>query len=42
MVETAILKLGIQDELRLNPLPGQAFSDDIVISSNDIEILHSC
>ena len=41
MVETAILKLGIQNELRINPLPVQVFADDIVLSSNDIEILHS-
>ena len=41
MVEVAILKLGIQNELRLNPLPVQAFADDIVLSSYDIEVLHS-
>ena len=41
MVEVAILKLGIQNELRLNPLPVQAFADDVVLSSYDIEVLHS-
>ena len=34
MVEIAILKLGIRNELRFNPLPVQTFADDIVLSSN--------
>ena len=41
MVEVAILKLGIKNELRLNPLPVQAFANDVVLSSYDIEVLHS-
>ena len=41
MVEIVILKLGIQNELRLNPLPVQAFADDIVLSLYDIKVLHS-
>ena len=39
MVEIAILKFGIQNELRLNPHPVEAFADDIVLSSYDIEDL---
>ena len=31
MVEIAILKLGIQNKLRLKPLPVQVFADDIDI-----------
>ena len=41
MIEIAILKIGIQNELRLNQLPVQAFGDDIVLLSFDIEVLHS-
>ena len=41
MVEIAMLKFGTQNELRLNPHPVQAFVDDIVLSSYDIEVLHS-
>ena len=41
MVEKAILKLGIQNGLRLNALPVQAFADHIVLSSYNIEVLHS-
>ena len=41
MVEIAILKLGIRNELRFNPLPVQAFADDIVLSSYDIEVIKS-
>ena len=41
MVEIAILKLGIRNELRFNPLPVQAFADDIVLSSCDIEVIKS-
>ena len=41
MVEIAILKLGIQNKLRLNPLQLQGFADDIVLSSYDILVLHS-
>ena len=33
-VEIAILKLGIRNKLRFNPLPVQTFADDIVLSSN--------
>ena len=41
MAEIGILKLGIPDELRLNPLSVQAFADGIVLSSYGIEVLHS-
>ena len=41
MVEIAILKLGIQNELRLNPLPVQTLADDTVLSSYDIDVLYS-
>ena len=41
MVEIAIRKLGIRNELRFNPLPVQAFADDIVLSSYDIEVIKS-
>ena len=41
MVEIAILKFGIQNELRLNPHPVEAFADDIVLSLYDTEVLHS-
>ena len=41
MVEIAILKLGIRNELRFNPLPVQAFADDIVLSSCDTEVIKS-
>ena len=41
MVEIAILKLGIRNELRFNPLPVQAFADDIVLSSYNIEVIKS-
>ena len=41
MVEIAILKLGIQNKLRLNPLQVQVFVDDIILLSYNIEVLHS-
>ena len=41
MVEIAILKLGIQNKLRLNPLQLQGLADDIVLSSYDILVLYS-
>ena len=41
MVEIAILKLGIRNELRFNPLPVQALADYIVLSSYDIEVIKS-
>ena len=41
MVEIVILKLGVQNELRLNPLPVQTFPDDIVLSSYDIGVSYS-
>ena len=41
MVEIVILKLGVQNELRLNPLPFQTFPDDIVLSSYDIGVSYS-
>ena len=41
MAEMAILKLGIQNELRLNPLPVHTFANDIVLSSYDTEVLYS-
>ena len=40
MVEIAMPKLGIRDVLRLNPLPVQAFADDIVLPFYGIEALH--
>ena len=41
MVEIAILQLCMRNELRFNPLPVQAFADDMVLSSYDIEVIKS-
>ena len=39
MVTTALICLNINNEIRLNPLPVQAFADDIVMCSFDISVI---
>ena len=41
MVKIATLKLGIQNELRFNPLPVQVLANDIILSSYDTEVIKS-
>lgn len=40
MVTTAMICLNIENELKLNPLPVQAFADDIVMCPFDISIIN--
>ena len=41
MVTAAILESNIMDEVYLNPMPVQAFADDIVLAANDLNVIKS-
>ena len=41
MVNEAINNFGLENELRFNSIPIQAFADDIVISSEKIDAINS-
>ena len=40
MVREAVIRRGIEDERRINPLPLQAFADDVVVVSYDATIIN--
>ena len=39
MVTAAILESNIRDEVYLNPMPVQAFADDIVLAANNVNVI---
>ena len=41
MVTAAVLERNIRDELYLNPMPVQAFADDIVLAANNVSVIKS-
>ena len=41
MVTAAILERNIRDEVYLNPMPVQAFADDIVLAANNLSVIKS-
>ena len=41
MVTAAILERNIRDEVYLNPMPVQAFADDVVLAANNLSVIKS-
>ena len=41
MVTAAVLERNIRDEIYLNPMPVQAFADDIVLAANNLSVIKS-
>ena len=41
MIEAALLKLGLDNERRFNPIPVQAFADDIAMLAYDVNVINT-